>query len=96
MESPFPKGTLDQIMKYPGNLKCCDCPSLNADWGNINHGTFVCLECAGKHRALGVQVSFIRSIHMDTWNPVQVKYSVVIIQIKPCYICTSILEIRLK
>ena len=72
MEVPFPKITLNQIMKYPGNHKCCDCSSLDTDWGNINHGTFVCLECAGKHRALGVQVSFIRSVYMDTWSSKQV------------------------
>ena len=74
MERPFPNKVLSNLMKYPGNHKCCDCPSLNTDWGNINHGTFHCLECAGKHRALGVHVSFIRSVNMDTWNPRQVNF----------------------
>lgn len=70
---PFPLDIWQEISKYPGNNRCCDCPSLDADWGNVNHGTLVCLECAGKHRSLGVQVSFIRSIHMDTWSKNQVE-----------------------
>ena len=69
---PFPAGVLREISLYPGNQKCCDCPSLDTDWGSVNHGTLICLDCAGKHRSLGVHVSFVRSIHMDTWTPVQV------------------------
>ena len=70
---PFPAGVLIEISEYPGNQKCCDCPSLDTDWGSVNHGTLICLDCAGKHRSLGVHVSFVRSIHMDTWTPVQVR-----------------------
>ena len=69
---PFPSGILREISEYPGNQKCCDCPSLDTDWGSVNHGTLICLECAGKHRSLGVHVSFVRSVYMDTWSPVQV------------------------
>lgn len=72
MQAPFPREVLAHLRQYPGNHKCCDCPSLDTDWGNINHGTFHCLECAGKHRSFGVQVSFIRSIYMDTWSAQQV------------------------
>ena len=71
--APFPMGVLHEISEYPGNQKCCDCPSLDTDWGSINHGTLICLDCAGKHRSLGVQVSFVRSIFMDTWSPLQVE-----------------------
>lgn len=69
---PFPEGVLNEIRDYPGNSKCCDCPSLDTDWGSISHGTLICLDCAGKHRSLGVHVSFVRSITMDTWSPEQV------------------------
>lgn len=71
---PFPMGVLREISEYPGNQKCCDCPSLDTDWGSVNHGTLICLECAGKHRSLGVHVSFVRSVYMDTWSPVQVSF----------------------
>ena len=53
--------------------KCCDCPSLDASWASVNHGILLCLDCAGKHRSLGVQNSFIRSIYMDTWSQDQVE-----------------------
>eukprot|EP01035_Chromulina_nebulosa_P019366 gene19366-25233_t len=69
---PFPDHILREIRQYPGNSKCCDCLSLDTDWGNVNHGTLICLDCAGKHRSLGVHVSFIRSLYMDTWNSNQI------------------------
>ena len=69
---PFPEGILREIRDYPGNIHCCDCRSLDTDWGSISHGTLICLDCAGKHRSLGVQVSFVRSISMDSWSPQQV------------------------
>lgn len=69
---PFPEEVWNEIKEYPGNHKCCDCPSLDRDWGSVSHGTLICLECAGKHRSLGVHVSFVRSIRMDSWSKEQV------------------------
>lgn len=34
-------------------------------------GIFICLGCSGKHRGLGVHLSFVRSVTMDTWKPEQ-------------------------
>jgi ADP-ribosylation factor GTPase-activating protein 1 len=72
MYAPFPESVLREIRLLYGNHKCCDCSSHDTDWANINHGTLICLECAGKHRSLGVHISFIRSLYMDTWNENQV------------------------
>lgn len=73
LPAPFPDNILDEIRSYPGNDKCCDCVSLDTDWASVSHGTLICLDCAGKHRSLGVHVSFVRSITMDTWSDHQVR-----------------------
>lgn len=70
---PFPSVVWEEICQYLGNHKCCDCPSLDTDWASVSHGTLICLDCAGKHRSLGVRVSFVRSIRMDTWNKEQIE-----------------------
>mmetsp|Transcript_1436 Transcript_1436/g.1888 ORF Transcript_1436/g.1888 Transcript_1436/m.1888 type:complete len:247 (-) Transcript_1436:177-917(-) len=47
---------------------CCDCDSVLAradPWLSIQHGIILCLDCAGKHRSLGVHISFIRSLRLD-------------------------------
>ncbi len=72
MLRPFPQTALREVLTLKGNEKCCDCPSVDASWASVNHGILLCLECAGKHRSLGVQNSFIRSIYMDTWSQDQV------------------------
>ena len=32
----------------------------------------MCLECSGRHRALGVHISFVRSVSMDSWTEKQI------------------------
>ena len=64
------------IQSLPGNNKCIDCPTPNPTWASISHGTLHCFECIGKHRGLGVHISFARSIDLDTWDETQIDYMV--------------------
>jgi len=59
---------LDALRLLPGNMKCADCGEDEPTWASLSYGTLHCLECCGEHRGLGVGVSFIRSLHLDSWS----------------------------
>jgi hypothetical protein len=53
------------------NNMCFECGCPGPQWVSINNGIFICLQCAGKHRGFGVQVSFVRSLQMDNLTELQ-------------------------
>lgn len=54
------------LSKVSGNNICADCGALDPDWASINLGSLHCIECSGIHRNLGVHISKIRSLSLDT------------------------------
>jgi len=40
---------------------------------NIEKIVRICLECSGKHRSLGVHLSFVRSVTMDKWKDAELE-----------------------
>lgn len=45
---------------------------LGPRWASWNIGIFLCIRCAGLHRKLGVHISKVKSVNLDTWTPQQV------------------------
>ncbi|CCD26561.1 GTPase-activating protein GCS1 NDAI_0H03880 [Naumovozyma dairenensis CBS 421] len=66
---PDARRRLLQLQKVGANKKCVDCHAPNPQWASPKFGIFICLECAGTHRSLGVHISFVRSITMDQFKP---------------------------
>ncbi|EEP79468.1 conserved hypothetical protein [Uncinocarpus reesii 1704] len=59
--------------KTNGNDRCCDCGAPSPQWASPKFGTFICLNCAGIHRGLGVHISFVRSITMDAFKMAEIQ-----------------------
>ena len=69
-----PNSTLEELVLRPGNGVCADCRAPNPRWASASVGCFLCTQCAGVHRSLGVHVSFVLSLGLDSWSAAQVAH----------------------
>ena len=65
---------LETLLKQPDNQICSDCKKRGPRWASANLGVFMCIECSGIHRNLGVHISFVRSVNLDSWTEKQVAF----------------------
>ncbi|VDN58705.1 unnamed protein product [Dracunculus medinensis] len=62
-----------ELLREDENKYCADCEAKQPRWASWNLGVFLCIRCAGIHRNLGVHLTKIKSVNLDSWTAEQVQ-----------------------
>lgn len=69
---------VQELSQRPENRFCADCHRTNPRWASwaLNGKPcciFLCIDCSGIHRSMGVQVSKVKSVDLDDWSEEQLQ-----------------------
>lgn len=64
---------LNELLREEANRYCADCEAKGPRWASWNIGVFMCIRCAGIHRNLGVHISRVKSVNLDSWTAEQME-----------------------
>jgi Arf-GAP/coiled-coil/ANK repeat/PH domain-containing protein len=66
---PVASDSVEDIWSVPGNEVCADCGKSKPKWASVTLGVTLCIDCSGVHRSLGVDISQVKSLTLDTLKP---------------------------